>query len=114
MDPGDLGVPVTRGRILAWGVWDWGSAAFNAVIVTFVYSVYLTDSVGKDLPGDISANTWLGWSLLERLSIHRFPRTNRPGAYVEAKINLIVNIMRALAGAIAMTAVAWAFFWWRG
>jgi len=63
VDPGDLGVPVTKGRIFAWGVWDWGSAAFNAVIVTFVYSVYLTDSVGKDLPGDISANTWLGWSL---------------------------------------------------
>ncbi|MEP6563159.1 MAG: MFS transporter, partial [Nakamurella sp.] len=61
--PGDLAAPVTRGRILAWGVWDWGSAAFNAVIITFVYSVYLTDSVGADLPGDISANTWLGWSL---------------------------------------------------
>ena len=55
--------PVTRGRIFAWGVWDWGSAAFNAVIITFVYSVYLTDAVGDDLPGDITANTWLGWSL---------------------------------------------------
>ncbi len=55
--------PVTRGRIFAWGVWDWGSAAFNAVIITFVYSVYLTDAVGDDLPGEITANTWLGWSL---------------------------------------------------
>ncbi|MET0863922.1 MAG: MFS transporter [Nakamurella sp.] len=63
VDPGDVGVPVPKGRIFAWGVWDWGSAAFNAVIVTFVYSVYLTDAVGDDLPGDISANTWLGWSL---------------------------------------------------
>lgn len=40
-------------------MWDWGSAAFNAVIVTFVFSVYLTDSVGKDLDGPLSAATWL-------------------------------------------------------
>ncbi len=63
VDPQHLGAPVTKGRIFAWGVWDWGSAAFNAVIITFVYSVYLTNSVGKDLPGGISADTWLGWSL---------------------------------------------------
>jgi len=63
LDPGSVGTPVTGGRVFAWGLWDWGSAAFNAVIVTFVYSVYLTDAVGDDLPGDISANTWLGWSL---------------------------------------------------
>ncbi len=58
-----MGPPVTRGRIAAWALWDWGSAAFNAVILTFVFTVYLTDSVGIDLPGTISANTWLGWSL---------------------------------------------------
>lgn len=52
-----------RRQILAWSLWDWGSAAFNAVIVTFVFSVYLTDSVGEDLPGRISASSWLGWSL---------------------------------------------------
>ena len=40
-------------------MWDWGSAAFNAVIVTFVFSVYLTDSVGKDLEEPFSAATWL-------------------------------------------------------
>jgi len=56
-------VRVPRRRVLAWGLWDSGSAAFNAVILTFVFSVYLTDSVGKDLPGSISANSWLGWSL---------------------------------------------------
>ena len=63
VEPYPTGRPVTRGRIAAWAAWDWGSAAFNAVIVTFVFTVYLTDSVGVDLPGDISANTWLGWSL---------------------------------------------------
>ncbi|MFI1460972.1 MFS transporter [Nocardia carnea] len=52
-----------RARVAAWGLWDWGSAAFNAVIATFVFAVYLTDSVGDDLPGDISASAWLGWAL---------------------------------------------------
>jgi UMF1 family MFS transporter len=52
-----------RGPVLAWSLWDWGSAAFNAVIVTFVFSVYLTDAVGDDLPGPISASSWLGWSV---------------------------------------------------
>ncbi|MGJ9412322.1 MFS transporter [Aeromicrobium sp. CF4.19] len=49
--------------VLAWSLWDWGSAAFNAVIVTFIFSVYLTDAVGEDLPGRISASTWLGISI---------------------------------------------------
>ncbi|MGW0007475.1 MFS transporter [Nocardia grenadensis] len=54
---------VGRGQVVAWGLWDWGSAAFNAVITTFVFAVYLTDSVGEDLPGDVSASAWLGWAL---------------------------------------------------
>ncbi|MDN5931317.1 MAG: MFS transporter [Pseudonocardia sp.] len=56
-------VTVTRGQVLAWGLWDWGSAAYNAVILTFVFSVYLTDAVGADLPGEVSANSWLGYSI---------------------------------------------------
>ncbi|KQY59271.1 hypothetical protein ASD11_06755 [Aeromicrobium sp. Root495] len=52
-----------RSQVLAWSLWDWGSAAFNAVIVTFVFSVYLTDAVGEDLPGPVSASSWLGWSI---------------------------------------------------
>jgi UMF1 family MFS transporter len=55
--------PATRGQVWAWGLWDWGSAAFNAVILTFVFSVYLTDAVGDDLPGSVSANSWLAWTL---------------------------------------------------
>ncbi|MFC5994684.1 MFS transporter [Pseudonocardia hispaniensis] len=61
--PGATHPRITRGRVVAWGFWDWGSAAFNAVVLTFVFSVYLTKSVGADLPGEISANSWLAWSL---------------------------------------------------
>jgi MFS transporter, UMF1 family len=52
-----------RGPVLAWGLWDWGSSAFNAVIGTFVFPVYLTGAVGDDLRGGISANSWLGYAL---------------------------------------------------
>jgi UMF1 family MFS transporter len=53
----------SRGRVLAWGLWDWGSSAYNAVILTFVFSVYLTDAVGKGLPGPIDAGAWLGYAI---------------------------------------------------
>ncbi|GAA3675807.1 MFS transporter [Arthrobacter ginkgonis] len=33
--------PNTR-QVLAWASWDWGSAAINAVMTTFVFTVYLT------------------------------------------------------------------------
>ncbi|RZT86422.1 UMF1 family MFS transporter [Pseudonocardia sediminis] len=51
-----------RGQVWTWGLWDWGSSAFNTIALTFVFSVYLTDSVGADLPGSISVNSWLSWS----------------------------------------------------
>ena len=63
-DPGAASrAPATRGQVTAWAMWDWGSAAFNAVIVTFVFSVYLTDAVGADLDGPLSAATWLSVSI---------------------------------------------------
>ncbi|MBD8030035.1 MFS transporter [Corynebacterium gallinarum] len=40
----------TKAPVISWAFWDWGSAAFNAVLVTFIFSVYLTDSVGSTLP----------------------------------------------------------------
>lgn len=61
--PAAIGSATSKGQVLAWAMWDWGSAAFSAVIVTFVFSVYLTDSVGADLPGSVSASSWLGWAL---------------------------------------------------
>ncbi|MBA3905466.1 MAG: MFS transporter [Pseudonocardiales bacterium] len=53
----------TRSRVLAWGLWDWGSSAYNAVILTFVFSVYLTDGVGKGLPGPVDPGAWLGYAI---------------------------------------------------
>lgn len=52
-----------RLRVLAWALWDCGSTGIGAIVVTFVFSVYLTRTVGDDLPSDSSAASWLGWSL---------------------------------------------------
>lgn len=56
--------PATRGQVFAWALWDAGSASFNAVILTFVFTpYYLVGSVGANLAGDVSAASWLGYSL---------------------------------------------------
>ncbi|TWS22124.1 MFS transporter [Tsukamurella sputi] len=55
--------PVPRRQVVAWCTWDWGSAAFNAVMTTFIFTVYLTGAVGEDLPGSISATSWLSWAM---------------------------------------------------
>ncbi|MUM28713.1 MFS transporter [Mycolicibacterium sp. CBMA 295] len=47
-------------RVLAWALWDCGATGLNAIVVTFVFSVYLTGSVGSGLPADTSPASWLG------------------------------------------------------
>ena len=46
-----------RGMVLAWASWDWGSASFNAVMTTFVFTVYLTS---KAFGGEDHASGVLG------------------------------------------------------
>ena len=52
-----------RSQVLAWAVWDFGATGLNAIVVTFVFSIYLTHGVGEDLPRGPSATSWLGWAL---------------------------------------------------
>ncbi|WP_396124832.1 MFS transporter [Corynebacterium sp. HS2168-gen11] len=49
--------------VISWALWDMGSAAFNAVLITFVFSVYLTDSVGTSINSQFSASSWYGWAI---------------------------------------------------
>ncbi|MFS0700390.1 MFS transporter [Cellulomonas sp. 179-A 4D5 NHS] len=77
-------VPVPRRRVLAWALWDWGSAAFQAVITTFVFTRWITSDAFVD-PATVAAaeaeaggegpanalldaaladhSAWLGWGL---------------------------------------------------
>lgn len=40
--------PIPKSRVRAWALWDWGSAAFNAVVTTFVFSTYLASGLFID------------------------------------------------------------------
>lgn len=52
---------VQKSKVAAWAAWDWGSAAFNAVATTFVFSVYLTsDGLFTDAT---TANSYLSWGM---------------------------------------------------
>ncbi|SDS01766.1 MFS transporter [Agrococcus carbonis] len=53
VQPSQVGVaPVTRRelgrRARAWALWDWGSASFNAVVTTFVFSRYIASDLFVD------------------------------------------------------------------
>ena len=50
----------SKGRVLAWAAWDSGSAAFNAVMTTFVFTVYLTSQA---FGGEDRASAVLGGAL---------------------------------------------------
>jgi len=52
-----------RSKIVAWALWDCGATGVNAVVVTFVFSVYLTGQVGAGLPGPTTPAAALGRAL---------------------------------------------------
>jgi UMF1 family MFS transporter len=56
--------PSARKRtVFAWALWDWASAAQNAVVTTFVFGPYIVQGVvGDERPGGLTGNTWMGIS----------------------------------------------------
>ncbi|MGC5166323.1 MFS transporter [Luteimicrobium sp. DT211] len=57
-----------RRQVTAWSLWDWGGAAFNAVVTTFVFTPWLTSDTFVEQGADADAVTaqhsaWLGWGL---------------------------------------------------
>jgi UMF1 family MFS transporter len=62
-NPGPGARTSERSRVLAWASWDCGSTGLAAIVVTFVFSVYLTGSVGEGAPGGATPASWLGRAL---------------------------------------------------
>jgi MFS transporter, UMF1 family len=58
--PGSGAVTPAPSRVVAWALWDCGSTGLNAIVATFVFSVYLTSSVGAGMSGGTSPASWLG------------------------------------------------------
>jgi MFS transporter, UMF1 family len=51
---------IVRSRVVAWALWDCGSTGLNAIAATFVFSVYLTSTVGVGISGGTTPASWLG------------------------------------------------------
>ena len=56
--------PAARERLLrkpvvAWAAWDWGSSAFNAVVTTFVFTVWITSKTFVEPGQDVDATVAL-------------------------------------------------------
>lgn len=52
--------PAPKRTVIAWSLWDWGSAAFQAVVTTFVFTVYLTSgSFGEEAEVSVKLGTTL-------------------------------------------------------
>jgi hypothetical protein len=43
-----VGGRLKRRMVLAWGLWDWGSSAYSAVITSFVFGPYVVRGVVGD------------------------------------------------------------------
>ena len=52
----DVAKTVPKSMVRAWALWDWGSASFNAVVTTFVFSTYLASGLFVD-PAIVAAAT---------------------------------------------------------
>ncbi len=59
-NPGSGWRTAERSRVVAWALWDCGSVGLSAIVVTFVFSVYLTGTVGEGTPGGSPPASWLG------------------------------------------------------
>ncbi|MDU0347955.1 MFS transporter [Actinomyces sp. MRS3W] len=88
--------------VIAWGLWDWGSAAFNAVITTFVFSVYLTGSAFGD-PAANESSLSLGLAiagaciaLLAPVTGQRSDRAGRTVFWLGAYTAVVVAVSAAL------------------
>lgn len=62
-NPGSGSRASERSWVWAWALWDCGSTGLAAIVVTFVFSVYLTGTVGEGTPGGTSPASWLGRAL---------------------------------------------------
>jgi MFS transporter, UMF1 family len=62
-NPGSGSRRSQRSRVLTWTLWDTGAAGLSSIVVTFVFSVYLTGAVGQGMPGGASPASWLGRAL---------------------------------------------------
>lgn len=99
--PGSPGTtaPTSRSTFLAWTLWDVGNASFNAIMTTFVFTVYLTSSsfgTTEHTSAVLSAGLTIAGiciALLAPLSGQRADITGRRGLWLSVNSLLLVLLM---------------------
>ncbi|UFU07143.1 MFS transporter [Ruania halotolerans] len=86
--------------VIAWSLWDWGSAAFNAVITTFVFTVYITsDPFGPEAERTLSwvlAGAGVLIALLAPVIGQRADRAGRRTLWLAVNTALVIAASAAL------------------
>ncbi|WP_284303072.1 MFS transporter [Mobilicoccus caccae] len=103
-----------KSRVAAWAAWDWGSAAFQAVITTFVFTVYLTSSGFGDAASTQSALgigmtlAGLAIALLAPITGQRADRAGRATLWLGVNTAIVV-VLSALMFTVRPDP---SFLWW--
>jgi MFS transporter, UMF1 family len=114
--PGAGNQTARRSGVVAWALWDCGATGVNAIVVTFVFSVYLTQQVGAGLPGDTTPASWLGRVLtMAGLSVALLaPAT---GIWVDAPhrrrraLAVLTGVVIALTAAMSLIRADYHYLW---
>ena len=114
--PGAGNQTARRSGVVSWALWDCGATGVNAIVVTFVFSVYLTQQVGAGLPGDTTPASWLGRVLtMAGLSVALLaPAT---GIWVDAPhrrrraLTVLTGTVIALTAAMSLIKADYHYLW---
>jgi MFS transporter, UMF1 family len=115
-NPGSGSRRSERSRVLTWALWDTGAAGLSAIVVTFVFSVYLTGAVAKGLPGGVPPASWLGRALgIAGLTVALLAPLI--GVWVEdphrrrTSLTVLTGLTVALTGAMSLIREQPQYFW---
>lgn len=86
--------------------------AFGACAIYTLWTLQRAGYGGSSRYGTVFI-VWFGISLLEKLAVHRFPRTNSPQLFLDAKMSLITNLALAVLAGLTLTGVTAVYFWVR-
>jgi UMF1 family MFS transporter len=109
---------VRYGRPLAaWATWDWGSAAFNHIVTTFVFTVYLTGSVAADEASGSSALATaitISGILVALVAPVYGQRSDAAGAEVgrQRRLGWLTAVIILCTALMAFIAPAPSYLWW--
>jgi UMF1 family MFS transporter len=109
----DVAPPTDKRRVLAWGMWDWGTQPFNTVITTFVFSVYITSSsfgATNTTSTALAVSTALAGLFVALLAPVLGQNSDRSGRTVR-NLRVLTWVLAALSAALVVVRAEPAYLW---